>query len=268
MKQIRIDEYTSTAVLLMLAAAAFIIIALVKNRGDSTTAAFVIAGMVLAMTGIFILTFFGAETVDPRLVRSLSLAGSRNVSRIMLHFDIRGEAYFLPARITGETRVLQFNPISTQRNGVVLMEGSSGETNRDGLMLIPSCDPLIRELRKKGALVIPNEEEGLTFLLRETIEDFFRLAPRVSVNWQSNFVSIRFHGHPSIDCCKEIAQESGHYCTMNPCPLCSLCGTLIAEGLDRVVIFNKCLIYSSASDVTAIFSILPQDTAMPRLRSR
>jgi hypothetical protein len=116
---------------------------------------------------------------------------------------------------------------------------------------------LIRDLRKRNALVIPDKEEELTVLLRETIEDVFKFAPRVSARWHGSSVTITFHDSPFIDGCKIIAQESPDCCTTNPCPICSLCGVLIAKGRDKVVTLDTCSITSSSQDITVVFSILP-----------
>jgi hypothetical protein len=116
---------------------------------------------------------------------------------------------------------------------------------------------LIQDLRKRHALIIPDTEENLTQLLRESIEDAFKFAPRITALWLGSSVSITFHDYPSIEGCKVIAQVSTDCCPMNPCPMCSLCGALIAEGLDKIVTLDRCTIDYSSRDVTAVFSILP-----------
>jgi hypothetical protein len=116
---------------------------------------------------------------------------------------------------------------------------------------------LIEDLRKNHALAIPNTKEELTYLIRETIEDFFRFAPGVSVHWGGKEVIITFHKYPYINGCKVIAQKSPQCCAMSPCPVCSLFGALIAEGLGTIVSLDRCSVSSSSKDVTAVFSLLP-----------
>jgi hypothetical protein len=159
---------------------------------------------------------------------------------------------------------MQFNPTTSYTESEGSAQGSFRETGPPGLVIIPLCDPLIQELKKRNALVIPDKEAEITVLLRETIEDVFKLAPRVSAIWQSNSVTITFHDYPYINGCKIIAQESPDCCTMNPCPMCSLCGVLIAEGRDKVVTLDKCTVSLSSPDVTAVFSILPDPTIAVR----
>lgn len=256
MKPIILNKYSTAAILLFATAAVFIDIALISNPGDITTAAFVISGMVCAMTGIFTLTFSMGEPVDPLLLGILPAQGSINLCRIMHHLGMQDHAYFLPPRVTGEAKVMQFNPTSTYNGKQGSEKGSFREKGPAGLVITPSCDLLIQDLRKRNALVIPNNKENLTQLLCETIEDVFKFAPRVSTSWHENSVIITFHNFPSIDGCKAIAKGSPEYCTMNPCPMCSLCGAFIAEGLEKVITLDKCSIASSSGDVTAVFSIL------------
>ena len=257
MKRLTLNKYTTAGILLLIAAAVFIAIALIFRPGDITTVAFVIAGMVCAIIGIFALTFSAGELVDPRLVGLLPAQGSLNISRLTKHLGIQGNAYFLPQRVTGEATVYQFNPTSTYDGRQGSEKGSFRQTGPPGLVTPPSCDLLIEDLKKRHALVIPDTEEELTCLIRETLEDVYKFAPRVSVQWGGSKVTITFHEYPYIDGCKVIAQKSRPCCSMSPCPACSLCGALIAEGLDKVVRLDRCAVNPPSKDVTAVFSILP-----------
>ena len=257
MTRLTLNKYSAAAILLFAAAAAFIAIALIANPGEITTAAFVIAGLVCVMTGVFSLAFSAGEPVDPWLVGLLPAQGSLNISLLTKHLGSRGNAYFLPRRETGEATVFQFNPTLTYERKEGSANGSFKKAGPPGLVTPPSCDLLIEDLRKKNTLVIPDKEEELTCLIRETIEDFFKFAPRVSVKWEGSKVTITFHEYPYIVGCKVIAQKSPQCCAMSPCPACSLCGVLIAEGLDKVVRLDRCSVSSSSKDITAVFSLLP-----------
>ena len=104
MKPIILNKYSTAAILLFAVAAVFIDIALISNPGDITTAAFVISGMVCAMTGIFTLTFSAGEPVDPHLLGILPAQGSLNLCRITHHLGMEGHAYFLPPVLPGKQR--------------------------------------------------------------------------------------------------------------------------------------------------------------------
>ena len=249
------DKYSIAAILLVETAVFLIALALFINTGESITVALVIAGMICAISGIFTLIFSGDEPVNPRLIGVLPAQGSINLSRIMHHFGIRGKAHFLPPRVTGETRVMQFNPTSTEKVSLASAPGSFRETGPPGLVTTPSSDLLIQDLKKNNALIIPDNEENIAQLLREAIEDVLKLAPRVSARWSGSTVTLTFHDYPSIYGCKVIARSSPDFCAMNPCPMCSLCGALIAEGLEKNVTLDQCSPGTSSKDVTAVFTL-------------
>jgi hypothetical protein len=257
MKQIILNKYSIAAILLFAVAAVFIDIALISNPGDITTAAFVISGMVCAMTGIFTMMFSAGEPIDPRLLGILPAQGSINLCRITHHLGKHGHAYFLPQHITGESKVMQFNPASTYDGKQGSEAGSFREKGPAGLVITPSCDLLIQDLKKRNALIIPDNQENLTQLLKETIEDVFKFAPKVTTRWQGSSVTVTFHDYPAIEGCKVIAQVSSDCCAMNPCPMCSLCGALIAEGLGKILTVERCTKSLSSRDATAVFSLLP-----------
>ena len=258
-----LNKYSTAGILLLIAAAVFIAVALISRPGDITTVAFVIAGMVCAIIGIFTLTFSAGEPVDPRLVGLLPAQGSLTVSRLIKHLGIQGNAYFLPPRVTGEATVFQFNPTLTYDGKQGSEQGSFKETGPPGLVTSPSCDLLIEDLKKRHALVIPEKEEELTNLIRETLEDVYKFAPQVSVRWGGSNVTITFHDYPYIDGCKVIAQKSRPCCSMSPCPACSLCGALIAEGTGKVLALEQCSMSSSFRDVNIVFRILHSPDSKP-----
>lgn len=254
MKILTLNKYSVAAILFFGAATVYIALALFANPGGINTSAFVIAASVCVMIGVFSLAFSAGDPVDPRLVGLLPAQGSLNINLLTKHLGHRGNAYFLPPRVTGHATSVQFNPTSTYER----LEGSAirsfHKAGPAGLVTPPSCELLIEDLWKKNTLVIPEKKEELTSLIRETIEDFFKFAPKVSVQWEGSKVAITFHEYPYIDGCKVIAQKSPHCCAMNPCPACSLCGVLIAEGLDTGVRLERCSVSPSSKDVTAVFS--------------
>jgi hypothetical protein len=254
MNRLRLNKYSAAAGLLFVAGAAYIAIALVINPREITTSAFVIAGLVCVMIGIFTLTFSAGEPINPRHVGLLPAQFSLNIDLLAKHIGVKGNAHFLPSRITTESTVVQFNPTSTYYKK---QSGSFKETGPPGLVTPPSCDLLIEDLRKNHALVIPNKKEELTGLIRETIVDVLKFAPQVSVQWVESRVTITFHEYLYIDGCKAIAQKSRTCCSVSPCPVCSLCGVFIAMGLDTVASLDYCIVSSSPKNITASFILLP-----------
>lgn len=252
------DKYASAAILLMAGAVILIATALIVNLGEFITAACVISGTVCALTGIFILTFTRGDTVDPHYFGILAAQWGKNMFDIETDLGIQGIACFLPPRITGESKVLQFNPTLTYTGGPVSAQKPFSRTDPTGLIITPCCDPWIQDLRKKHELVIPNKEDEIIILINEILGDIFEFASRVSGSSRDKTaVTLTFHNYKFIDGCKAIAQKSGNFCTISPCPVACLCGVLIAEGTDRVVTLDKCSINSSSHDVTVVFSMMP-----------
>ena len=257
MKRIYLNKYSIAAVLFLVAAAALITIALNIYFSEFIVAALVISAMAMGMTGLFILTFSGGEPVDPRLVGLLPAQGCINLCRIASDLDILGTAYFLPRGVTGETRIMQFNPVSTYTGGEVPAQISFPKKGPAGLVTVPTGNPLIQELRKRNALVIPENEDHLAQLIREAAREIFEFAPRVSASWNQTRITIIFHRYRFIAGCQFMAQESPGCCTRNPCPACSLCGIMVTEGTNKVISLDECSVSASKQDVIMIYSIMP-----------
>jgi hypothetical protein len=257
MKIVRLNKYFAAAALFMTSAAVFIVVALVSRAGEFVTAAFVISAMICVMTGIFLLTFSGSEPVDPRLVGLLPVQGCMNLCRIASDLGIHGNAYFLPPRISGESRVMQFNPTLPYDGTAVSAKKSFPETGPEGLVTVPSCDPLVQQLMKRNDLVIPDNNENLSQLLRETLGEIFEFAPRVSTRWHGNTVTVTLHRYRFVAGCQLISLEAPGCCSRNPCPACSLCGVLIAAGTDRVIGLEQCSVSASGRDINLVFQVLP-----------
>ncbi len=265
MKRIRLNKYSIAGILLLTAAGILVALALVFDFGEFVTAAFVTSGTACALTGIFLLTFIRNERIDPRQVGTLTAQWCKNIGRIESDLGITGNAYFLPRRITGESVVMQFNPTLTYSGSLVSAKDSFTKTGTGGLIITPCCDPWIRDLKERNAMVIPNTEEDLIVLINETLSEIFEFAARVSGSWRENTIALTFHDYQFLDGCSAMTHESEELCTMNPCPACSLCGVLIAEGTDRVVTLDQCSVNPSSHDVTAVFSMLPhQKVAAPQ----
>jgi hypothetical protein len=263
MRRKLLNKYSIAAILLIAAAAALIAIALETSLTEFITAAYVISAMTCAVTGIFILTFSGGEPIDPRFVGILPTEGCINLCKIASDLGINGNAHFLPSRVTGAPQIMQFNPTSTYTGTSVSVKESFPKTGPAGFVTIPSCRPLVQDLQKRNALIIPENEEQITQLLRETIGEIFELAPRVSVQWHGSTVTITLHRYRFIAGCQFIAQESPGCCTRNPCPACSLCGALIAEGTGKVLALEQCSMSSSFRDVNIVFGILHSPDSKP-----
>jgi hypothetical protein len=256
MKVKLLNKYSVAAILMIITAAGLIAIALISGQGEFVTASFVISGMVCALTGIFLITFSGGEPVDPRFVGILPVQGCMNLFRIAVQLGVKGNAYFLPPRLTGEIRVMQYNPSSTYSGGIIPAKEPFLDTSEREMVSTPTCDPLIQVLKKSQGLVLPGNKEQLTQVLRETAGEIFELSPRVSVRWNANTLSLTLQKYRFIEGCKVIAREAPGSCVHSPCPVCSLFGALIAEGMDKAVTLEQCSVSPSHDDLVIVLSIV------------
>ena len=115
--------------------------------------------------------------------------------------------------------------------------------NQKGLLrYLP--DPLIQDLRKRKSLIIPDKEENLTLLLRETPgrHPGVRSPGFCPLAWQHD----HHYPAPVPVHCRDVSslRRNPRVLCRNSCPACSLCGALIAKGMDKVVTLDQCSISS------------------------
>jgi len=257
-----LNKYSYAGIMLLGAAAVLIAIVLITSPGEFSSAAFVLSGMVCAMTGIFVLTFSQDEPFNLPFVRLLPVEGCVNLCRIMSELGVSGNAHFFPPRITGETEIVQFNPTGVYNGIPKNLTGSFSTTSPTGIISRPSCTPLIKDLKKRNMIILPDTEDSISQLLDEIFTTVYSIASKVSIHgngnsWEGNQISLRLHDYRLIEGCRVIAEESLGCCTKNPCPACSLCGALIAEVSGKVVSLQECSIDANSRDINAAFLILP-----------
>jgi hypothetical protein len=244
------DKYYLTAIILLTFSSVFIALPLIIHIGDATTATFIFAGMVFVMTGSFVFMLSRGEPMDPRIVGLLPAQGSLTLCRISSDMDICGNAHFLPPRITNTARVMQLNPAAEYNGSKIQSEKSVLETGFRGFLTIPSCDLLIQDLKERNEMVIPILPEELTVLLNEIIIDTFEFASRVSATWNDELITITLHDYQFIEGCRTLVKNNPQCCSRFPCPVCSLCGVIIAEGTDGIITLEHCIPDPSSRDVT------------------
>lgn len=193
--------------------------------------------------------------MDPRVIGFFPAQGSLILCGILSDMRITGNAHFLPPRFTTNPRVLQLNPCNEYDGSKILSEKSISTTDPRGFLTVPSCDLHVKELKQKNAMMIPELPEEITVLLNETIADIFEFASRVSATWSGNLVTITIYEYQFIESCQILTQNSPDCCKKSPCPVCSLCGVLIAEGMNEIIAVEQCSNTTPSRDVTITFRI-------------
>ena len=248
-----LNKYYIIAVLFFAAAVVCIAVPLIITMNNFVAAALVISGMAYFIIGSCAIIFSDNESFDPKIIGLVPVQLCINLCRITANYGISGGACFLPKHITGEAQVMQLNPVSNQTERIILTKKTFTDGKIPGILTVPAGDPLLQDLRKRNAMVVPEGKDGLEVLLNESISDILEFADTVSTTWEENTVTIILHKYRFIDGCIFIQSLSPHCCTKFPCPVCSLCGTLITEGTSKIVRVERCSV-SSPNDVTAVLS--------------
>jgi hypothetical protein len=76
------------------------------------------------------------------------------------------------------------------------------------------------------------------------------------VRWNGNAITIILQKYRFIEGCNVIAREAPDSCVRSPCPVCSLFGALIAEGMDKAVNLEQCSTSPSHEDLVMVWSIV------------
>ncbi|MCK9580516.1 MAG: hypothetical protein M0Q92_08705 [Methanoregula sp.] len=239
---------------------AFILVAtaILTNRGDFTTAALVIAGLVCLMTGIFFMTISGSDPIDLRYMSLLPVQGSINFVRICADMGVQGNACFLPKGRDGRERTMQFLPVAAYTGAPLSMESFVSDADAAGILAEPTCAPLYALLLKKEHLAIPSDMAALHGLIMELGVEVLDVTPQIRSLDEGGIITITMEDYQLIDGCRAMYAESPRCCVVNPCPVCSLYATVLAEGLDRNIQLEQCTPGQKQMAVTAVFSILPE----------
>jgi hypothetical protein len=248
-----LNKYYIVAILFFIAAIACIALPLIISMNNFVSAALVIAGMAYFILGSFAIIFSDNESFDPKIVGLLPVQLCVNLCRITANYMVYGGAYFVPTRITGEAGIMQYNPELMNSDTRILSKKTFASGKDKGLLTVPSCDPILQDLRKRNALVSPQGEDESVVLLNEVLSDVLEFSDQVSSTSGEHSVSITLHNYRFIEGCHFAHSVSPQCCTRFPCPVASLCGVIITEGVDAVVRLESCSV-SPPGDITVIFS--------------
>jgi hypothetical protein len=252
------NPHYRAAFVLIITSGVLIATAFLTNSKDITSAALVIAGLICLLTGIFFATLSGSDPLDLRYMGLLPAQGSITITRICADLGIQGNAMIIPAGRDGSPRTMQFLPVA-EYHGEPLRQGSfvTG-TDTAGLLIDPSCAPLIRLLRERDDLIIPAEMTGLHRLVQELGVEVLDVAEQVHSTHEDDVITIIMEEYRLISGCREISRESPKCCTANPCPVCSLYALIFAEGTGKIITIERCAPDAKRHRVNAVFSILPE----------
>ncbi len=215
------------AFILIIAAAVLLIIAAITGRGDITTATLVLAGAGCFIAGVFLLALHKGEPLDPDIVALLPVQGTITVTTLCADLGVQGDARFIPSgdAVTEVIPVAETLPVDIGDDySFITTDGGCA------VRITPACAPLLAHLRKKHALEIPGEEEGLLACITEVCDDLLEIAEKTEVIRENENIVVTLNGYRLIPGCREVRAASPKCCTMVACPVCSLIASIIALG--------------------------------------
>jgi hypothetical protein len=258
MKFPRLNPHYQAALLLIIMAGVLITTAVLTNRSDFTSAALVVSALVCLLTGILFATLSGSDPLDLRYLSLLPVQASINLTRACADLGIQGNASIIPSGRDGRTMPMQFLPVAVYTGAPLPMDSFVMGTDAAGLLMEPSCAPLLRLLRERQHLVIPPDMTALHGLIKELGVEVLEVAERVSSTDEGDIVSVIMEEYRLISGCRAMTAESPRCCTANPCPVCSLFATVLAEGTGRIIQVERCAPDPRQATVSAVFTFLPE----------
>ena len=260
MKPLRIpalNPYYRAALVLISAAIVLVLIAVLTDRRDLTSAALVIAGLVCLITGIFLATLSGPEPLDTGYVSLLPVQSCINLCRVCADLGITGSAVFFPGSGDCKDRIMQFIPTSAYSGTPPPGDSFVTAPGSTGLLVVPAAGPLLAEIAERHQLVVPSDAAALPDLIREVGVDLLEVADRVTTVRDTATITVTMEGYRLIGGCLAVRKESPRCCLVSPCPVCSLAACLLVEGTGSVVQVERCSPDEDLRSVTMVFSLMP-----------
>lgn len=228
-----------------------LIIVLLSNRGDISTAVLILVGFTSFVTGIFMLSFTSGESLNPDIVSLLHFPAAIPLSRMMADLGISGNAHFIPGSKMYPASTMQFNPVVSYApiappTDYTFYTGPDGK----GIIVPPSGSYLLESLEQNYAVSIPRQQEELFAAITGIGEDILEIAEKVSVVKSGDSVSVVLHKFRLYGGCQRLRTESPRCCSIAPCPVCSLIAIMIANGLGRTTSLESVAFDDGAQSIT------------------
>lgn len=256
MKIIMKDKNLIGAIFLILLAAILLISMSFANRHDLTSATVIISAVILFLTGTLLFSFSKNELIDGKIASLLHVQGTLNISSIASDMGIMGHAVFIPVKKDDSIIIKQFIPVSQYKKGDLSGDSFVSGSGGTGLYISPNGEPLLQELKQNNHLQIPSEENEILSLIQEIGVETLELSGKVETIKTGDGYVITLSHYSLLPGCKTLFKESPACCLMNPCPICSLFGMIIAEGLNTTMSLERCEPDLKKNSVNIFFKII------------
>jgi hypothetical protein len=249
------DRYWASSLFLICASGICALIIILTDRRDLTSASVILGAIILFLTGVLLIPFSRETFIDGKFASLLQVQNSITLCRVATDLGIQGSAYIIPRPKDEQQFCIQLMPVSMYSGGTLEGDSFVIGTGGVGILVPPSCLELFQELKSRHNLLIPNEREEFSTLFRDIAVEVLDISNEIKVVWTESGVNIKIEEYQLIEGCRRITRESPACCTMNPCVICSLFASCIAEGLNLPVRIERCVPVPDKRDVDMIFSI-------------
>lgn len=251
----QLTKFPGAALCLLGLSILILIVTIFTNRGDITSATLVLVAFASFFGGLFVISFHRANPVSRETAALLPIPGTISFARICADLGIQGDARFLPMDPSFPSEVMQFNPVSAYSPvGITSDYSFYIHEHTKGVVSLPAGYFLLRHLKQKCALRMPDEEEGIFEVIREAGEDILDIADRVGARRSGDDIIVEFTQYHLFSGCMEVWKESPKCCTMAPCPVCSLMGCLLSTGLKKTVRITNITPDPETESITLVLS--------------
>ncbi len=235
--------------ILFLAAVLTFTVYIFTNRSDMTSALLLLAGFMLLITGILLLTLADRRPLSVKLTETLPVTGTQNIATILADLGITSNIIH---RLLPSGEHVQINPVTggtiPQMPQDVTFVSAGGW---NGVQYRALGSTILNQLKSEDNLVIPTGDVSqLGTCIAEVMNDTLSLAKKVTVATTDKSVIITLKGFAMNKTCIALQGESPKCCTMVGCPVCSLMAAILAEGAGRDVESTSAVLNGSTLTVS------------------
>jgi len=233
----RFSTVPRTALILIGIAVLVLAVLLLTDRGDLTSATLVLVAFACFITGLFLFSFRREQRIGQQPAALMAVPYTNTLSRILADLGVTGPAQFIPVTNDGTfpAPVMQYNPVSGSDLPDRLIEDLTFQTDggHQGVLTVPSGIPLLSMMERERSLSLPSTGPELLEAIREVNQDLLELTPKATVTQSGSEIVLSLQDFRLIDGCKAAQDESPENCITAPCPVCSLAGIMVAQGLRK-----------------------------------
>jgi hypothetical protein len=251
------NDYQMAGLILLGFAAVITTIGMLTNRGDITSATLILAGISSFVAGVLALTLFRGDPLDADLVSMLPVQGTLNLYRFSADLGAAGRATFIRPTRGDLPKVMQYIPAEEPSalaidSDYTFLTGEKGS----GLLITPNGYPFLEYLRQQQGLVVPRDESDLFEAIREVYETGLDVAEKAVCRRDGDAITLTLSGFRLAPACAVVRQAAPQACMTIACPICSLCGCLVAEGLGGAWVIDRVRADPENGSVQTTFSPL------------